>query len=484
MTERCDIWISAADHEQLVAHLFPGDHDEHGAILRAGIVETPRGLRLTVRDVALAQPGKDYAAGEYGYRALKPTFIHGHIIGCRDERLAYLAVHNHGSRDEVAFSQIDMEAHERGYPALRDIGKGVPVGALVFGHNSVEADIWLPDGRRLGLGEYRIIGQAIERRYASLQAAPGADPMHDRQIRLFGPAGQARLRRARVAIIGLGGVGSLVAEYAARLGIGEILLVDPDRIERTNLSRVVGATAADVRLWRRKTAIAARTIRAANPTIRVTELPIDVVDPGVAAELRDCDYIFLCADSMRARLLINAVTHQYFVPSVQLGAKIVADEAGAILDAASVVRTVRPGEGCLWCNGFIPSGLLALEAKSDAERKAQAYGTEQPNPSVITMNAVAAAGGINDFLFDYLGLRPTKDDWRYEHVHFLSRRSVRSVPRREPNCSECVRRFGRGDAMPLPGLSDISVMQPRPKAPIRAWIRTSWASLLRILRFG
>lgn len=450
MTGRCDVWISAADHERLIAHLYPGDHDEHGAILRAGIVETRRGLRLLVREVALALPGRDYAGGQFGYRALTPSFIHSHIVGCRDERLAYLAVHNHECDDDVAFSEIDMDSHERGYPALRDIGKGVPVGALVFGRNAVEADIWMPDGRRLILGEYRVIGQTIGRRYSSPNHGPDPSLVHDRQVRLFGTAGQARLGRARVAIVGLGGIGSLVAEYAARLGIGEILLIDPDRIECSNLSRVVGATSADVRARRRKTAISARIIRASNRQIKIFELPSDVADSKIAAELRDCDYIFLCADSMRARLLVNAVTHQYFVPCVQLGAKIVFDKSGVIADASSVVRTIRPGEGCLWCNGFIPSGLLALEAKSDAERKAQAYGTEQPNPSVITMNAVAAAGGINDFLFDFLGLRETHGDWRYEHFHFLERRTVKTEPRQDPECSECVRRYGRGDAIALP----------------------------------
>lgn len=483
MTNLCDVWISAADHDRLAAHLYPGDYDEHGAILRAGIVETRRGLRLLVRDIAVAEAGRDYAAGQYGYRALKPPFIHSQITRCRDERLAYLAIHNHDCDDEVAFSRTDMESHERGYPALRDIGKGVPVGALVFGRSAVEADIWMPDGRRLTLGEYRIIGQTVTRQFASPRSTPGGatDPMHDRQVRLFGAAGQARLAKARVAIIGLGGVGSLVAEYAARLGIGELLLIDPDRIESSNLSRVVGATTADVTARRLKTEIAARLIRAAAHRVRLTELPFDVTDSSIAAELRDCDYIFLCADSMRARLLVNALAHQYFVPCVQLGAKIIVDAAGALTDASSVVRTLRPGEGCLWCNGFIPSGLLALEAKSDAERKAQAYGTDEPNPSVITMNAVAAAGGINDFLFDYLGLRAPHGEWRYEHIHFLNRRSVKTVPRRDPDCPECVRRYGRGDAVRLPCTEPATV---RPSLGIFARLSARAAAIWKSLLFS
>lgn len=452
MTGTCDVWISAADHARLMNHLYPGDRDEHGAILRAGIVETGDRLRLLVRDIALAEPGIDYVRGQYGYRALKPTFIHKHITGCRDERLAYLAVHNHDCDDWVDFSTIDLESHERGYPALRDIGKGVPVGALVYGRRAVEGDIWLPDGARARLGEYRIIGQSIARRTARPRTADDGGGIYDRQVRMFGKAGQDLLAEARVAIVGLGGIGSLVAEYAGRLGVGELLLVDPDVIEDTNLSRVVGATATDVEEARLKTGIAARLILAANPAAKVTQFPVDVLNADAADALKSCDYIFLCADSMRARLLVNAITHQYFVPMVQLGAKIATDEAGGLSDAMSAVRSVRPGEGCLWCNGFIPSGTLALEAKSDEERKAQAYGTHEPNPSVITMNAVAAAQGINDFLFDYLGLREASGEWRYEHAHFLARKTMKVVPHREPECSECVRRYGRGDAVGLPGV--------------------------------
>ena len=80
-----------------------------------------------------ARFGTDYVPGQYGYRALAPTFIHREILRCRDSGLAYLAIHNHDRDRHVDFSLIDIESHERGYPALLDIGRGVPVGALVYG---------------------------------------------------------------------------------------------------------------------------------------------------------------------------------------------------------------------------------------------------------------------------------------------------------------------------------------------------------------
>ena len=450
MTLTCDIWIAADDQARLMGHLYPGDNDEHAAVLRAGIVETSDGLRLLVQHIELAIDGRDCVPGTHGYHALTPSFIHKQIIQCRNERLAYLSVHNHDCDDSVAFSRIDIESHERGYPALRDIGKGVPVGALVFGRHSVEADIWMPDGRRARLGEFRAIGPTIKRLYSSPRRAPKGFETFDRQVRMFGATGQAVLAKAKVAVIGLGGVGSIVNEHVARLGVGHLLLIDHDRIEDTNLARVVGATVADVLARRFKTSIAARQARLAQPDIKITEITRDVVECDVAQQLRDCDYVFLCADSMRARLLTNAIAHQYFVPMVQLGAKVQPDKDGVLVDATSVIRSVRPGQGCLWCNGFIPSGELALESKSDEERKAQAYGTNEPNPSVITLNAIAAAHGLNDFLFDFLDLRPRADGALYNHFHFVSGKLSRTVPRREATCSECVDRFGRGDAIALP----------------------------------
>ena len=448
--ESCDVLVRAEDHRRIMEHLFPGDRDEHGAILRAGIVRSGSSLRLLVHNVHPARFGTDYVAGRYGYRALTPTFIHREILQCRDSGLAYLAVHNHGSDRRVAFSTIDLESHERGYPALLDIGRGVPVGAMVYGRRSVAADVWQPDGTRRALGTYRIVGHDITRLYSKPGPKRESGSEHDRQVRMFGAAGQHILRASKVAVVGLGGVGSLVAEYVARLGVGNILLIDPDAIETSNLSRVVGATRVDVETGQLKTQIAVRHAREMASDAELKPIAGDVAQRSVAELLRDCDFIFLAADSMRARLVVNALVHQYFVPAIQMGAKIRRGSRGGLEDAMSAVRHVRPGVGCLWCNGLIDPAQLAIEAKSDRERKEQAYGVQEPDPSVITLNAVAASHAVNDFLFDFLGLRNGNGDAIYEHFHFHRRKAQRVTPRRDPDCRECVHRLAMGDALELP----------------------------------
>ena len=171
---------------------------------------------------------------------------------------------------------------------------------------------------------------------------------------------------------------------------------------------------------------------------------------SVARVLRDCDFIFLAADSMRARLVVNALAHQYLIPAVQMGAKIRRRDDGKLEDAMCAVRHIRPGTGCLWCNGLIDPTQLAIEAKSDRERKEQAYGVQEPNPSVITLNAVAAAHGVNDFVFDFLGLRTGDVEAAYQHFHFDRGKAQRVVPRHDSECRECVQRLAMGDALELP----------------------------------
>ena len=441
MTVRdCDILVTSGDHQRIMDHLFPGDGDEHGAILRAGIVRSGSSLRLLIKDVQPAEFGTDYVPGRFGYRALTPTFINREILRCRDAGLAYLAVHNHnGSDRRVKFSRIDLESHERGYPALLDIGRGVPVGALVFGRRSVAADVWLPDGSRRSLGTYRVIGHEITRLYSQRRRNRGTDSEHDRQVRMFGAAGQHILKASKVAVVGLGGVGSLVTEYLARLGVGNLVL-----------SRVVGATQVDVEVGQLKTQIAVRHAREIAIDANLQSVAGDVARDSVAQALRDCDFIFLAADSMRARLVVNALAHQYLIPAIQMGARIRRGGRGNLEDAMCAVRHIRPGTGCLWCNGLIDPTQLAIEAKSDSERKEQAYGVQEPNPSVITLNAVAAAHAVNDFLFDFLGLRTGDVEATYHHFHFHRGETQRVLPRRSPDCRECVDRLAMGDALELP----------------------------------
>lgn len=457
---------------RLQNHLFPGDGDEHGAVIAAGMSRTTDGrIRLLARTLYLAKDGIDYVPGKRGYRMLRAQFIRDRILECRNEQLVYLAVHNHGGTTSVGFSSDDYRSHERGYPALLDVARGMPVGALVFAREAVAGDIWLPDSKRVEIADASIIGKRL-RKIASLplRHIGKADADYDRQVRLFGDAGQAILAGAKVAIIGLGGVGSLLAQYLAHLGVGHFILIDPERIESTNLPRVVGATRWDARTfltcapwphWLRRMAadtatskvrISSRVIHATNQKAIVEAIKASVLEPAVAAKLLDCDYIFLAADTMRARLLVNALIHQYLIPGVQVGSKVVhAKDSGVITGVHTIVRPITPDAGCLWCNGLINRTKLQEEAQTEREREAQRYVDDKAvaAPSVITLNAVGASQAVNDFLFYMTGLTSADASAAYMRFDPRQREVALDSPRRSWDCTECGNgasgRLARGD---------------------------------------
>ncbi|WP_407358811.1 ThiF family adenylyltransferase [Microbacterium sp. LTA6] len=472
MTQTWSVRMTSQDWRALHAHLFPGDRDEHAAILRCGIARTPRGTRLLVHDIVYARDGVDYIPGDRGYRKLTPRFVAETAESCADDELIYLAVHCHGGTTEVSFSEIDLASHARGYPALIDITQQ-PVGALVFADRAVAGDIWLPSGEQVAIDHLQVVGRPQIRLRDAPDPMVTADSGYDRQARIFGDRGQDTLAGQRVAIIGLGGAGSLINEYLARLGVGELILVDPDRVDATNLPRLVGARRADAMTWLTadrcpgwlralgkrlstpKVKIAARVARQASAKVSITSFFDDVLEPHIGELLTGCDHIFLAADSHSARRLVDVLTHQYFIPSTQVGAKVTLDKAnGAVVDVFSAVRASVPGAGCLRCNQLISPLLLQEEGKSPTERRRQRYldDDDVPAPSVITLNAVSAAHAVNDWMMSLTSLTyDTVSPEHWETFHPLDDEHLVYAQRRDPECTNCgPSRYGRGDAKRLP----------------------------------
>jgi hypothetical protein len=215
------------------------------------------------------------------------------------------------------------------------------------------------------------------------------------------------------------------------------------------------------RLWHRgryprlKVDIARDVSLQANASVDFLALPADFARDDIARSVLDCDFLFLAADDMRARLVFNAIVQQYYIPGIQIGARVDPDRSGIGLDTVfGVTRWVLPNQGCLWCSGAIDRQLLASGAKTDEERRDQDYGTGHGNPSVVTLNAVGAAAAANDFLFSFLGLFRDGVIARPRRWHHLDRRVQDEVLNPDPQCPECSlverSRLGRGDGTRLP----------------------------------
>jgi adenylyltransferase/sulfurtransferase len=131
----------------------------------------------------------------------------------------------------------------------------------------------------------------------------------------IGPAGQARLRKSRVLVVGCGALGSVSAELLARAGVGFLRIVDRDLVEFSNLQRQVLFTEADAAQELPKAVAAANTLRQINSTIEIDPVVADCNALNIA-HLGDVDVIVDGTDNIATRYLLNDFAVREAIPWV------------------------------------------------------------------------------------------------------------------------------------------------------------------------
>ena len=130
-------------------------------------------------------------------------------------------------------------------------------------------------------------------------------PDYSRQVLLkeIGAQGQATLARARVLVVGLGGLGSPVLQYLAGAGVGCLGIVDSDTLDASNLHRQPIYALAQV--GQSKAALAEAAVKRINPEVRVETHPVRLGPENALALIRGYDVVVDCSDNFRAKYLIN-----------------------------------------------------------------------------------------------------------------------------------------------------------------------------------
>ncbi|MCP4643978.1 MAG: HesA/MoeB/ThiF family protein [bacterium] len=154
----------------------------------------------------------------------------------------------------------------------------------------------------------------------------------------FGEAGQERLADARVCIVGAGGLGSPVALYLAAAGVGTLGIVDPDRVELSNLQRQVLHTTPDI--GARKVDSAAEAITALNPDVTVDRHALRLTEDNADEVLAGYDVVVEATDNFDAKFMLNDACLRMHKPLATAG----------ILALSGQCLFVAPGQSpCLRC---------------------------------------------------------------------------------------------------------------------------------------
>lgn len=213
----------------------------------------------------------------------------------------------------------------RSYLELR-IGETVPdtqSPVLLMCGSGTRSLLAADDLRRLGYQDVRSVAGGFTRWKEeglpwTMPAMADADARvrYARQIALpeLGEAGQAALQRARVLVIGAGGLGSPAALYLAAAGVGTLGLVDDDTVERSNLHRQV--LHRDDRVGQSKTGSAQATINALNPKVQVAQHGERLSSANVEAIFSGYDIVVDGSDNFPTRYLVNDACIHLGLPNV------------------------------------------------------------------------------------------------------------------------------------------------------------------------
>ncbi len=395
--------VTSSDWDRLLEGLFTADGHENAAVLLCGVSDTESELRLLVRKVVHV-PQHQYDIREPLRLKVSSRFYNEIITECLETGLIPIIIHSHPFDGEAWYSSADDFGESRLLPVLKALLPDAIPASLLVTRTAVTGRFH--DGHEFrNLSGIRFVGEKFfVRRFDDLVSASASD-VYDRQIRAFGDIGQQRIRDLKSAVIGTGGIGSMVAEQLARVGVEDLMLVDNDFIEKSNLSRVVGATKADV--GRNKAEVISRHLSETCGT-KTSVISDSAIKQEVLLRLRDRDVIFLCVDNDQTRSILNRFSHQYLIPTIDFGTRLDARE-GTVTSAAGRVSIVGPDVTCLRCSHHISSERIRAESLSDPERaelvkEGYVMGIDEPAPAVISINTVVAGLGVTGALNMVVGL--------------------------------------------------------------------------------
>src|SRR6185437_1307881 len=279
--------FTGEQHAQLQSHLFPGDGLEAAALVLCGLRDGDERHVFCARRVVLIP----YDACQRTAVSIDwPTRIADALITEAMKRgMAVVKIHSHPGGLE-AFSSRDDQSDESFFRSVCTLLEdGMPhAGAVMLPDGRICARGGLADGAKRAVELVSVVGDDLHFWFAD-GGGFGLPEFVQRHAQALGAGTVEILRRLTIAIIGCSGTGSPLIEQLVRLGVGCIILIDPDKIEWKNLNRIYMSRAADANLGRSKVRVLAEAVGNIGLATRVVPLAMDLDSPTAVKAVAEAD---------------------------------------------------------------------------------------------------------------------------------------------------------------------------------------------------
>jgi molybdopterin/thiamine biosynthesis adenylyltransferase len=452
--------------------------EEHEAALRASLFATPRvegAAYVLFKEARIASdPWERRAHTKLLMREVVPiapvsadgvhvtwntrSFVE-HLQRAQRDGLVLGIAHSHpGGPDAFSSQDDDNEAELLRTACHRNSKTAKLVSVLFTGGGGIRARVWQYPKHQATARAVFVIGERFRLHFPDCPL-PTSEAFA-RQALAFGPQLMHHIKGMRIGVIGAGGTGSATALLLARAGAGQMLIVDDDIVEITNLNRLHGATQSDADAMRPKAEVVAGEIARMGLGTRVIAKRGWVSNAEVRDALKSCDVIFCCTDDHAGRVFLNRLAYYYLIPAFDMGLAMAVAKPpmSSMADISARVTTVMPPETCLICRGAVDLEIAQeedLRRRNPTEydrRKREAYvrGAGNPNPAVVTFTTETACMAVNELLNRLVGFRKKNMGFEIRRRFLFSEdRATSTAPRH--TCPMCGSRdcWGLGDIDPF-----------------------------------
>jgi molybdopterin/thiamine biosynthesis adenylyltransferase len=255
-----------------------------------------------------------------------------------------------------------------------------------------------------------------------------------RTISAWGRKTQGDISRIKVGIVGLGSVGSIVAECLARTGFAHFTLIDFDLFEEKNRDRCMNVKRKHV--GKRKIDVIAQAIKENGTAqrINVRKFPDSIYDEEAFKAALDCDVLFSCVDRPHPRQILNFIAYAYMIPVIDGGILVRTNKSNTKLIGADwKVQTVGYDRPCLECLDQFTAPLAAVDKEGLLDDPSYMAGADESlhrmkaNENVFAFSLNVASLEVLQ-LISLLALPEYLAKVKQQFYHFTLRDFEKNVP--------------------------------------------------------
>jgi hypothetical protein len=459
--------LSRDQYDHLRNFLYPGDGKEAVSILLCSRRAGDRRHRLVVQeihDVPYDQcPQRTPVNVTWATDAIVPSLERATAKG-----LSVVKVHSHPT-GYGEFSRTDDISDKQLLPMVRGwVEADVPHGsAVMLPEGDMFGRVMGTSGRLEPLAGINVAGEDLLFWYPSSGRARVPD-FAASHAQAFDDGTIERLQRLSIAVIGASGTGSPVIEQLMRLGVGELVIVDDDKVEDRNVNRILNSTMSDTeRGGRLKVDVLGDAVERTGLGTKVIRLPNNLWDPDVINAVAQCDILFGCMDTIDGRYLLNAISTYYIIPYFDIGVRLDAvrsgPKQGRIREVCGTINYLMPGRSSLMSRDLFTmrqvasAGLQRTDPAAFERQLKDGYirGVAAHRPAVISVNMLAASLAVNEFLARLHPFREEPNEVFASVTFSLASMEMITDPD-EGICEILGGKVGFGDVTPPLGMIELS----------------------------